>query len=286
MSRTSIRGQLGGLEIGDDLPVRVMAVLNVSPESFYAGSVATATDEIARRAARHAADGADLIDVGAMGTAPYRSTAISEAEEADRLARAIVAVRSAVDLPISADTQRVRPASAAIEAGATIVNDISGLTDDRQLAGLVARSGVDLVLMARDLPPGRGSPIASVAGRLRQAIRRAVDAGVPPQAITIDPGIGFTTRAGLSPMAWNLRVLADLARLRRLGRPLLVGVSRKRFIGLILDQPQPDDRLVGSLAAAAIAVLNGAHVVRAHDPGATREAVQIAAAIRDASRFT
>lgn len=280
MTTPSVSGWLGGVHVGDAAPVRVVAVLNVSPDSFYGGSVASDLDDLARRAEAAQREGADLVDVGAMSTRPLHHTAIPAEVEADRLTAAVARVRSATDLPVSADTQRALPAAAAIDAGARVVNDVSGLHDDPRLARLVAERGVDLVVMARALPPGRGAPVARAARRLRASLRRATAAGIPIERVTVDPGIGFTTAAEVSATDWNLALLRDLARLRRLGRPILVGVSRKGFIGRLLGQPDPADRLVGSLAAAAVAVFNGAHVVRAHDVAATRQAVRIAEAIR------
>src|SRR5687768_15659082 len=136
--RHLIHGTLGGLAIGDAHPVRIMGVLNASPESFYPGSIATDPADLSRRAEAMAHHGADLLDVGAMSTAPYKQTAIAADEEARRLAQAIAAVKRATDLPISADTQRALPARAAFDAGATIVNDVSGLADDPALAPLIA----------------------------------------------------------------------------------------------------------------------------------------------------
>ena len=280
--RGAIGGTIGGLAVGDAAPVRVMGVLNVSPESFYKGSVAADADDLARRAERMAAEGADLLDLGAMSTAPFLDGAVSAEEEADRLARAVAVVRRAVALPISVDTQRVLPARVALEAGARIVNDVSGLRDDPGLAGLVAAAGADLVVVARDLPPGRRPPIGRVVTRLRSSLRRAAAAGIDPRRVCVDPGIGFTTRAELPAGAWNLVLLGQLAGLRRLGVPVLVGVSRKRFIGTLLGGRRPEDRLFGSLAAAAVAVCNGAHVVRTHDVGPTLDAVRVASAIRGA----
>lgn len=281
--RAPIRGTLGGLAVGDDAPVRLMAVLNVSPESFYGGSVAADLDDLARRAETAAAEGADLLDVGAMSTRPWGDAAISAGEEADRLGRAVARVRSAVGLPISADTQRSGPALAALRAGAAILNDVSGLRDDPRLAQLAARRGADLIVMARALPAATGRPIVRTAARLRGSLRRAQAAGIPAERIAVDPGVGFTVDAEIPAADWNLRLLRDLAELRRLGRPILVGVSRKTFIGRILGLADPADRLTGSLAATAVAVANGAHVVRTHDVAATRQAVRIAEAIRRGS---
>jgi dihydropteroate synthase len=283
MTRAAIVGSLGGLEVGDTAPVRLMGVLNVSPESFYGGSVATNLDDLARRAEAMAAEGADLLDLGARSTAPYRVADVSAEEEAQRLGAAVAAVRRAVGLPISADTQRELPARAALDAGAAAINDVSGLADDPELARLVAQYGGDLVVMARDLGPGQRAPIARVRARLASSVRRAMAAGVEAARVTVDPGIGFTTRAERSPADWNLSLLHDLTRLRQLGRPILIGVSRKRFIGQILGRDDPADRLTGSVAATAIAVFNGAHVVRTHDVAETLQAVRVAAALRNAA---
>src|SRR5262249_9136525 len=155
--------------------------------------------------------------------------------------------RRAVALPLSADTQRLGPARAALDAGASVINDVSGLRDDPGLAGLVAERGAGLVVMARDLPPGRRPPLGRVAARLRWSLRRAERAGVALERVTVDPGIGFSTRAEVTAAAWNLLLLRDLARLRRLGRPILVGVSRKRFLGSLLGGLPPEERLTGSL---------------------------------------
>lgn len=277
---SSIAGTLGGLAVGDDAPVRLMAVLNVSPDSFYPGSVAADLDDLARRAEAAARDGADLLDVGAMSTRPLQDTAISAAEEADRLAPAVARACSAAGLPVSADTQRAAVAAAALDAGATIVNDVSGLADDPALGPLVAARGADLVVMARDLPAGTNRPEVRTVAFLLRACERARRAGVARVRITIDPGIGFTVNAERSAADWNLRILRELAYLRRVGRPVLVGVSRKGFVGRILGLSDPTDRLIGSLAATAVAVANGAHVVRTHDVAATRQAVRIAEAIR------
>jgi dihydropteroate synthase len=135
--------------------------------------------------------------------------------------------------------------------------------------------------MARALPPARGRPIARTAARLRGSLQRAAAAGI--EQVTVDPGIGFTVNAEIPAADWNLQLLRDLADLRRLGRPILVGVSRKTFIGRILGQPDPADRLTGSLAATAVAVANGTHIVRTHDVAATRQAMRVAEAIRRGS---
>jgi dihydropteroate synthase len=257
-----------------------MAVLNVSPESFYSGSVHTSLDHIAGTAQAMASAGADIIDIGAMSTAPYLKTHISEAEETERLARAVEVVTSRVAVLVSADTQRTQPAVAALAAGARIVNDVSGLKRDPAMAELIAQSGAGAILMAHELTPQPGSPLERIRGALQASRQIAAQAAIPRDRLVLDPGIGFFRQPGIPWDEWDCTVLRELPHLRDLGFPLLVGVSRKSFIGKILGQPNTADRLLGSLACAAIAVYNGAHILRVHDVKETLEAVRVAERIR------
>lgn len=276
----SLSAQLAGIPVGDTLPVRIIAVLNVSPESFYPASVHTNCEQIAETAHALAGEGADIIDIGAMSTAPYLKTDISEAEETERLAQAVEATAAAVSTPISADTKRAQPAQAALRAGARIINDISGLRNDPAMAALIARSGAGAILMASEQRPHSGPPLERIKNALRDSLARAEQAGIPAQRIVLDPGIGFFRKPGIAWDEWDCLVLRALADLRPLGFPLLVGASRKSFIGKILDQPKVQDRLIGSLTCAAIAVVNGAHIIRAHDVKETVEAVRMAERLR------
>lgn len=271
---------LAGVQVGDTWPVRVMAVLNVSPESFYGGSVHVAAERIAEAALALENEGADIIDIGAMSTAPYLKTDVSVEEETDRLASAVEAVAAEVSVPISADTKRAAPARAALEAGARLVNDVSGLQHDPDMAAVLADAADGAVLMASEPQPGSGPPMHRIQTALTESLARARQAGIPPQRIVLDPGIGFFREPGIAWDEWDCLVLRELAALRTLGFPLLVGVSRKSFIGKILDQPDAHDRLIGSLSCAAVAVTNGAHVIRAHDVRETVEAVRMAERLR------
>ena len=279
----SARASLGGVQVGDGLPVVVMGALNVSPESFYCGSVFADLDDLLRAAGRMVEGGASVLDVGARASAPYRRTEISEAEEAWRLGRAVEVLAGKLGVPISVDTFRAGPARVALDAGATIINDVSGLTADRAMGGLVARAGAGLIVMASPRAsagsPGE-SPISAVLGLLEESLALAGGSGIAAERIVVDPGIGFFRGAGRPWFEWDCEVLARLGELLRLGRPLCVGVSRKSFLGALLGQDDPGERLVGSLAATAVAVLNGAHLVRTHDVVETRHAVRVAQAIR------
>ncbi len=277
------RACLGGIAVGDGLPVAVAGALNVSPESFYPGSIATEAECLVRAAEALVRAGAAFVDVGAMSTAPYLAGRITEREEADRLAWAIDLLVNKLDLPLSADTSRSVPARVALEAGARIINDVTGLTGDPGMAEVVARTGAGIILTASERGTTRGGdPVAAVAGLLEQSLELARGAGIDPSLIVVDPGIGFFRHQGIAWHAWDCAVLAGLHRLRDLGRPLCVGVSRKSFIGALAGVDDPGARLPGSLAATAVAVLGGAQLIRTHDVPETVQAVKVAEAIRAA----
>ena len=281
---TPIRAVLAGVQLGDGAPVAVMGALNVSPGSFYEGSVVTRGDALLRAAEGMVREGAALLDVGAMSTAPYLSGSgsgsVSASEEALRLGWAVEILASKLGVPVSADTSRAEPARAALEAGASIINDVRGLTADPALAPLAARAGVGVILVASEMGAvGTGSPVETVLEVLTGSLRIATQAGIPGERIVVDPGIGFFRRRGIAWHEWDCAILAGLDRLRDLGRPLCIGVSRKSFVGEIAGEADPGRRLPGSLAAVAAAVLGGAHLVRAHDVGETVQAVRVAEAI-------
>ena len=278
---TPIRAALAGVHLGDGAPVAVMGALNVSPGSFYEGSVVTRADDLLRAAERMVCEGAALLDVGAMSTAPYLSGSISASEEAHRLGWAVEILASKLGVPVSADTSRAEPARAALEAGAAIINDVRGFTADGALAPLVARAGAGVILMASSRGDGEGQrPVDAVRGLIEESLRIATQAGIPAERIVVDPGIGFFRRRGIAWHEWDCAILAGLGRLRDLGRPLCIGVSRKSFVGEIVGEADPGRRLPGSLAAVSAAVLGGAHLVRAHDVAETVQAVRVAEAIR------
>lgn len=282
-----LRAELAGVVVGDDLPVAVIGVINVSPESFHRGSVYRG-EALVRAAHEMVEAGAALIDVGGRSTAPYLATALDEAEETARLSRAVELLAAKLPVPVSADTPRLGPARAALEAGARVINDVSTLLDP-DLARLVASHSAGLILMASPRANGRPAtgapaPAAVVENLLADGLRRAREAGIAERRIVVDPGIGFFRDEVVPWPEWDAQVLADLAALRSLGRPLCVGVSRKSFIGAVLGRPDPADRLSGSLAATAIAVANGAAVVRTHDVAETRDAVRVAERLRGGLR--
>jgi dihydropteroate synthase len=232
-----------------------------------------------------------------MGTGP-RSRPIPAEEEMRELIPAIRALAASLDIPISADTQRAEVAEAAVEAGAEVVNDISGLKADPRMAEVIARTGCSALLMAAKRAAGDVYEMGEIRRALQGSLEICRAHGIPLNRVVVDPAVGFwparLRRLGsrarrrmrgrpYSLAAFlDLRILARLRELEALGRPVCVGVSRKSFIGEVLGLPDPEDRLVGSLAAAAIAVLNGASAIRTHDVAQTLQAVRLAEAARDA----
>ncbi|PWU17062.1 MAG: dihydropteroate synthase, partial [Candidatus Rokuibacteriota bacterium] len=209
---------------------------------------------------------------------------ITASEEAERLAWAVGLLASKVGVPISADTSRAMPARAALDAGAQVINDVTGLTGDAAMAPLLARAGAGLILMASERRRAREgvTPFGLVGQLLAESLGIARGAGIDPSLIVVDPGIGFFRNQAIAWPEWDCAILAGLRELRDLGRPLAVGVSRKSFIGALAAEPDPTRRLPGSLAATAVAVLNGAHLIRAHDVAETMQAIKVAHAIRRA----
>lgn len=285
---TGPRAVLGDLIVGGGAPVAVMGALNVSPESFHAGSVYRDLEDLVRAAHAMVDAGAAIIDVGARSTAPYLETEITEVEETERLGRAVERLAAKLTVPLSADTSRPGPVRAALDAGATVINDVRGLVDPA-VAALVAGRGVSLVLMAspaarhvQAIPPHALDPVDAVRDILAATLARARAAGIPDERVTLDPGIGFFRDEALPGDEWDARVLAGLPALATLGRPLGIGVSRKSFLGAITGRRDPAHRLAGSLAATAAAVLGGAALVRTHDVAETLDAVRVAERVKDA----
>lgn len=270
---------LAGLRVGDGCPVRIVGAINVSPESFYGGSVVRDPGPLVALAQRMVVEGADMLDVGAMSTAPYLETGIDEDEEVARMTAAIAALRPAVQVPLSVDTTRAAVASAALTAGANVINDVSGLRFDPQMAAVAARAD-GVILMALPEEPSQSPPLQAIQRLLRECLARAGAAGISADRIVLDPGVGFYRHAALPWDEMDCLVLREVGQLRALGRPLLVGISRKSFIGKLTGKENPGDRLWGSLGATAIAVYNGAAMVRTHDVGATRDVVRVAEELR------
>jgi len=258
----------------------VMGVLNVTPDSFSDGGKYLDADAAVARALEMEMQGADIIDVGGESTRPGSDPVPVDTELA-RVLPVVERLSGRLRVPISIDTQKAVVAAAALRAGAEIVNDVSGLTADPALADVVRRARAALVLMhMRGRPktmqkrPFARNVLRDVSRGLREAVARARRAGIPRARIVLDPGIGF----GKS-VEQNCELLARLPELARLGYPLLVGPSRKSFLGALLEGAADEGRMWGTAAAVAAAILGGAHLVRVHDVGEMAQVARVADAI-------
>ena len=278
--------QIRGRELSLERPLG-MGVVNVTPDSFSDGGRFQTSSAAQAHAARLVAEGADIVDVGGESTRPQGAEVVPTDEELRRVLpviRTLAAERP--ELVISVDTMKAAVAEAALAAGAHIVNDVSGLRLDAEMAHVCAAAGAGVVVMhsrggVTDMATFAHADyddfLAEMLAELAERVRTAERAGVPRAAIAVDPGIGFSKRTEHS-----LRALACLERLTPWGLPIVVGASRKRFIGQLTGQANAAQRVYGSVGAAVMAYERGAHVLRVHDVAATRQALDVAAAIRDA----
>jgi len=271
---------LGRLVIQPEGRPLVMGIVNLTPDSFFPGSRSPEPGPAVEHALRLVAEGADLVDLGAESTRPGAST-IGQAEELDRLLPVLEALRAETAVPITVDTVRSETALAALAAGADAINDISAGTLDPAMLPLAASAGCGLILMHMQGTPRtmQNDPryedvLAEVRGWLAARCRLALDAGVAPDRLMVDPGIGFGKN-----LAHNLSLLAGLREVAA-GRALLLGASRKRFIAAVTGAAV-DDRLPGSLAALACAWQGGATMVRVHDVAASVQFLEVLKAVSD-----
>lgn len=267
-----------------DRPI-VMGILNITPDSFSDGERFNSVDSALKQVEKMIAEGADIIDIGGESTRPGSKRVHGE-EEIERVVPVIKATTERFDIPISIDTSKARVAKAAVEAGADIINDISGLRFDEDIAEVAAESGAGLVLMHSrgDFETMHSQPpvddiFADVELDFQRSIKSARDHGVKDECIALDVGIGFGKTA-----EQNVALIAHLDGItdRFADFPIVVGASRKSFIGKLLDIPDPINRLNGSLAVAAIAAWNGAMIFRVHDVRETVEMLRMINALKNA----
>ncbi len=277
--------RLGDRALSEDGAPAIMGVVNITPDSFSDGGRWLEPEAAVAHALELVADGADLLDLGAESTRPgggvygVGAEPVPAAREIDRLIPVLRALRKATPAALSIDTRKAEVAEVALSEGADLINDVSALGDSA-MAAVVARHGCPIVLMhsrGEIASMQRGidfaDPAAEVTQELLQAARRAMDAGIAPENIILDPGIGFGKTA-----AQNLTLLRRLDELMEAGFPVLVGASRKSFIATIVDAA-PEQRLPGSLAAAAWAAHHGAAILRVHDVSETRQFLEVWRAI-------
>lgn len=274
---------LGPIKVGSSFPVRFMGILNTSPESFYKKSIKTSDQQIKSHIVRMQDEGADFIDIGGMSTAPYLSTIIPEKIEAQRITNAIKIIQNVSNLPISVDTCRAFVANKALELGAEIINDISGLKYDKKMISILEKYQPSLILCAFSKNLVSGNPVNVTRALLQKSMNLAKRTRIPKTRITIDPAIGFFRRSGKGPFFtkinsnWvkrDLTILQNLTTLKK-NQPILISVSNKSFIGSLIGKTDPEDRLAGSLAFEVFSMIKGADIIRTHNVKETKAVISI-----------
>lgn len=252
----------------------VMGIVNVTPDSFSGDGLGMNPDGAVEQGLRMVREGADLIDVGGESTRPGH-TPVSSDEEIRRTEEVVRRLAGQAGVPISIDTSKLRVAETAVRAGATVLNDVWGLSRSPEIADLAAANGCALVVMHnQEGTTYDGDLMEEIKRFLRKGVRRAIDAGVPKERLIVDPGIGFGKTA-----EHNWEILRRLHELKAIGQPILIGTSRKSFIGKLLDLPVTD-RVEGTIATVVAAALRGADIVRVHDVLQMTRAVRVADQLR------
>ncbi len=270
------------------IPIRsgalLMGVLNVTPDSFSDGGKFLDPGRAVEHVHEMIAEGADIIDVGGESTRPG-ARYVGEKEEIQRIKPVMNALGKEIDVPISIDTRKAAVAEMALDLGAALVNDVSGLRDDPQLVHTVQKTGAGVIIMHRkgssetmQQAPYYEDVMGEVLEFLTQQVDFALINGISAEKILIDPGIGFGKTA-----THNIELLANIGKLRQLGYPIVVGLSRKSFLGELTKQPM-DQREIGHAASLALMVWEGAHILRVHNVGAMKDALRVAQALRNAKK--
>ena len=276
--------QIGNIGIGGKNPVRIMGILNTSPESFYKKSVNITKTQIRNTVKQIENEGANFIDVGVMSTTPYLPTTVSEKVESKRILNAVKIIQNISNLPISVDTCRAKVARDALEYGVEIINDISGLKYDKKMQEVISEFIPSLILCAYDSKTVFGNTVTVTKKLLTESLKIAAKLRVSSEKIVLDPAIGFFRKTGKGPFFTKIKsdwIERDLSVIKNLNSikqnyPILISISNKSFLGNILGKENPSDRLFGSIAAEVISVINGADIIRTHNVEATKDAITIA----------
>ena len=276
--------KLANISVGGRNPVRIMGILNTSPESFYKKSINTTRIQIRNTVIQMENEGADFIDVGGMSTAPYLSTNVSEKIESTRILNAVKIIQDSTNLPISVDTCRSRVAKNALENDVEIINDISGLKYDKKMKDVLSKFQPSVILCAYDSKTISGSAINSTKKLLLDSLKIAKKSNISDKKIVLDPAIGFFRKTGKGKFFTKIKtdwIKRDLSVIKNLNSikmnyPILISVSNKSIIGNLLGKKNPSERLFGSITTEAICVLNGSNIIRTHNVVATKDAITIA----------
>ena len=277
--------KLGNLVVGRKNEITIMGILNISPESFYKNSIKTTKSQISKSLLEMEENGANIIDIGGMSTAPYLKTIVSEKIESERIIKTIKIIQNLSNIPISVDTCRASVANNALELGVDVINDISGLKYDKNMPKIIEKYNPSLILCPYSKNIVKGNPISETKKLLNESIKIALNAHISKEKIVVDPAIGFFRRSSdvknKLPYTkiisnWAERDIEIIKKLKLLKTnfPILISISNKSFLGKLLGKDDPTDRNTGTAIAEMLSIINGASIIRTHNPKVTSDVIK------------
>ena len=278
--------KLGSLVVGKKNQITIMGILNISPESFYKKSIKSTKSQISKYLCDMEENGANIIDIGGMSTAPYLKTIVSEKVESERITKTIKIIQNLSNIPISVDTCRATVAKDALDMGVDVINDISGLKYDKNMSKVVEKYNPSLILCSYSNRAVKGNLISITKQLLNESVKIAERAQISKNKIVLDPAIGFFRRPSdvknnipytKITSDWVERDVEIIKKLNRLKSnfPILVSISNKSFLGKLLGKEDPDDRNTGTAIAEMLSILNGASIIRTHNPKITSDVIKM-----------
>ena len=278
--------KLGNLVVGRKNEITIMGILNISPESFYEKSIKSTKSEISKYVLDMEENGVNIIDIGGMSTAPYLKTIVSEKTESERITKTIKIIQNSSNIPISVDTCRASVAKDALELGIDVINDISGLKYDKNMPKIIEKYSPSVILCPYNKQLVKGNPISITKKLLNESILIAKNAQISKDKIVVDPAIGFFRRSSdvknnlpytKIESDWVQRDIEIIKKLKFLKTnfPLLISISNKSFIGKILGKENPTDRNTGTAIAEMLSIINGASIIRTHNPEITSDVIKL-----------
>ena len=287
--------KLGNLVVGRKNEITIMGILNISPESFYKNSIKTTKSQISKSLLEMEENGANIIDIGGMSTAPYLKTIVSEKIESERITKTIKIIQNLSNIPISVDTCRASVANHALELGVDVINDISGLKYDKSMPKIIEKYNPSLILCSYGNKLVKGNSILEAKKLLNQSVKIAQNAGISKEKIVVDPAIGFFRRSSdvknKLPYTkinsdWAERDIEIIKNLKLLktNYPILVSISNKSFIGKLIGKKNPADRNTGTAIAEMLSIINGASIIRTHHTQITSDIIKITKSLTKKSK--
>jgi len=278
--------KLGNLVVGRKNEITIMGILNISPESFYKNSVKSTKSQISKSLIEMEKNGVNIIDIGGMSTAPYLKTIVSEKVESERVTNAVKIIQNLSNIPISVDTCRASVANDALELGVDVINDISGLKYDKNMPKIIEKYTPSVILCSYSKKLVKSNSILETKKFLKESIKIAQNADIPKEKIVVDPAIGFFRRSSdvknKLPYTkinsdWAERDIEIIKKLNLLKTsfPILVSISNKSFLGKLLGKEDPADRNTGTAIAEMLSIINGASIIRTHNPKITSDVIKM-----------